>query len=59
LTIKASAAWEIFSHQEERSMTKDKDFSVQLMVYTFFFAVAFYLLLIGFHYWHRHTKEFE
>ena len=40
-------------------MTKDKDFSVQLMVYKFFFAVAFYLLLIGFHYWHRHTKEFE
>ncbi len=46
-------------HHEERFMKKEKEFSVPLMAFTFFYAVAIYLLLIGFHYWHWHadTKE--
>ena len=38
-------------------MKKEKDFSTQLMAFTFFFAVAIYLLFIGFHYWNQHANE--
>ena len=44
-------------YQEERSMKKENDFSIPLMAFTFFYAVAIYLLLIGFHFWHWHLKD--
>ncbi len=40
-------------------MKKDKEFSVPLMAFTFFFAVTFYILMIGFHYWHWHSGKIE
>ena len=33
---------------------KSREFSVPLMAFTFFYSVAIYLLLIGFHFWHWH-----
>ena len=40
-------------------MKKEREFSVPLMAFTFFYSVAIYLLLIGFHYWlwHHDKKE--
>ena len=32
----------------------DKDFSNRLMAFTFFYAVALYLLFMGFHFWDKH-----
>ena len=39
-----------------RSKDKDneKDFSNRLMAFTFFYAVAIYLLFMGFHFWDKH-----
>ncbi len=38
---------------------KDYDFSVPLMAFTFFFAVAIYLIFLGFHFWHLHIDDKE
>ncbi|MBR6231294.1 MAG: hypothetical protein IKR00_05090 [Lachnospiraceae bacterium] len=36
---------------------KEKEFSNQLMAFTFFFAVVIYLLFLGFHYWNLHSED--
>lgn len=35
-------------------MKKDKEFSTQLMAFTFFYSIGIYLLFLGFHYWDKH-----
>ena len=38
-------------------MKNEKDFSTQLMAFTFFYSVAIYLLFLGYHFWDKHMAE--
>ena len=40
-------------------MKKDREVSVPLLAFTFFYAVAIYLLMIGFHFWDKHIDYKE
>ena len=35
-------------------MKDEKDFSTRLMAFTFFYAIALYLFMIGFFFWNKH-----
>ena len=40
-------------------MKKNKDLPVNLLAFTFFYAVTIYLLLLGFHFWDMHKNDKE
>ena len=35
-------------------MKDEKDFSTRLMAFTFFYAIAIYLFMIGYFFWNKH-----
>ena len=35
-------------------MIDEKDFSTRLMAFTFFYAIALYLFMVGFFFWNKH-----
>ncbi len=35
-------------------MKKENEFSVPLMAFSFLYAVAIYLVMVGVHFWHWH-----
>ncbi len=39
-------------------MEKDnREISIPLLAFTFFYAVTIYLLMIGFYFWHWHKED--
>ena len=36
---------------------KNKEISVPLLAFTFFYSVAIYILLIGFYFWHWYKQD--
>ena len=38
-------------------MKKDKEISVPLLAFTFFYSVTIYLFLLGFYFWHWHKND--
>ena len=36
---------------------KNKEVSIPLLAFTFFYSVAIYLLLLGFYFWHWHKQD--
>lgn len=52
--MKQSYGWQFNICGRGVTMKKDKDFSTQLMAFTFFYAIGIYLLFLGFHYWDKH-----
>ena len=40
-------------------MKKDKEVSIPLLAFTFFYAVAIYVFLIGFIFWDKHKDDEE
>lgn len=36
---------------------KDREISVPLLAFTFFYTVTIYLLMIGFYFWHWHKED--
>ena len=35
-------------------MKKEREYSNQLLAFTFFYSVVIYLLFLGYHYWDKH-----
>ena len=38
---------------------KSRDISIPLLVFTFFYTIVFYILMIGFNYWHWYKKVMD
>ena len=38
-------------------MKKNKEVSVPLLAFTFFYAIAIYVFLLGFYFWHWHKED--
>lgn len=36
---------------------KDREISVPLLMFTYFFSTTFYVFLLGFYFWHWHKDD--
>ena len=47
----------ILKNRRGRIMKKDREVSIPLLAFTFFYSVAIYVFLLGFYFWHWHKND--